>query len=125
MSPKIIQDYSKGVTDRFLSAIDKIVSDRSNGKVTQQRLGEALGINSSNINRLRTDRDRRVSVEACCRLCALYNISAYWLLMGQGEMFANDEFTAASGALKRKIAELERTTSDVQKLVATIKRGKS
>ncbi len=115
-----IDNYAYLTTQRFLKAIDKIMGNRSEGKITQQRLGEALGINSSNINRLRIDPSRRVTLEACCRLCDLYKVSAHWLLVGGGEMFGNDELVTAHNLLEKRVGTLENDFSILEKRVEII-----
>ena len=122
MPEEIIQDYGYQVTQRFLFAVDRIIGNRSAGKITQQRLGDTIGISSSNINRLRTDPDRKVTLEACCRLCDHYKISAYWLLLGKGEMYSNDELFAAYQALELRTGDLEKTVAAIEKSIEIFKK---
>lgn len=112
---KIIQnDFGYQITQRWLFAVDRILGNRSSGKITQQKLGDIVGINSSNINRLRQDPDRRVSIDACARLCDYYKISAAWLLLEVGEMFGNTELLSAYNILEKRVTGLELSVTSIE-----------
>lgn len=116
--------FSYQTTQRFLFALDRILGNRANGKITQQRIGEEIGISSSNINRLRTDPSRRVTLEACCRLCDLYKVSAFWLLLGKGDMYSNDELLTAYKTLEGRLGELENVVKAIEKSLEIIRKNK-
>jgi DNA-binding Xre family transcriptional regulator len=124
MPKEIIQDYGYQVTQRFLFAVDRILGNRANGKITQQRLGDSIGINSSNINRLRSDPDRKVTLEACCRLCDQFKVSTFWLLLGQGDMYSNDELMTAYMNLELKFDDLEKAVAAIEKTLEIIRKSK-
>lgn len=112
---KIIQnDFGYQITQRWLFAVDRILGNRSDGKITQQKLGDIVGINSSNINRLRQDPDRRVSIDACARLCDYYKVSAAWLLLEVGEMFGNTELLSAYNILEKRVTGLELSVTSIE-----------
>ena len=117
MNPSDIDDlnrnFSGDVTQRFLMAVDTIMGNRSTGKVTQKQIGDITGINSTNISRLRTDPERSVSLEACCRLCYFYKVSTFWLLLGEGQMWSNDELLSAYRILLNRLDQLEKAFGDI------------
>jgi len=119
----IKEDHAYQVTQRFLSAVDRILGDRTSGKTTQQKLGEIIGISSSNINRLRTDPDRKVTLEACCRICDQYKISTSWLLLGTGDMNGNDQPPNEQKKLETKVSDLEKKMKAVSKTLETIQKN--
>lgn len=101
------QDYSYHVTQRFLFVVDRLLGKRGAGKITQEKLGNDVGISSSNINRLRNDPSRSVTLEACCRICDIYKVSPSWLLLDIGEMFGNAELQTAYELLEKRVTILE------------------
>lgn len=121
--PKTVNiSHSREITERWLFAIDRIMGNRSNGKVTQQRLGDELGISSSNINRLRNDQERNVTLEACARICSIYKISPYWLLLGEGELYSNSELFSAYEALEKRLSEAEKSLVSIEREQEKIKK---
>lgn len=92
---------SLDITRRFLSAMDSILSDRSNGKITAAGFGKVVNINSSNISRLRNlDGKNFVSLEACSIICEKYGVSAKWLLIGTGNMFYKEDTNTIESRLE-------------------------
>lgn len=103
--------HSSQITARFLEAMDRIVADRTNGKITAGKFGEAVGISGSNLTRLRTSPDHHVTVEAVGRICAKYKISAAWLITGKGQMFTE----AKGDNLEKRVSELEKAVARLKK----------
>lgn len=104
--------YSQEITKRFLKAMDAIISDRENGKVTARDFGETVGMAGSNITRLRdADAGHSVTVEAIAKICLNYDISPSWLILGDGEMY---DQTEKSGS-KSSIALLEKAVIAVKR----------
>jgi hypothetical protein len=125
--PKEIVKYQDGkfgyeITERFLRAINTIIGNRDIGKQTQALIGEVVGISSSNINRMRSDPSRRVSVDACGRLCDHYKVSTHWLLLGEGQMYSNDELLAAYKNIEKRMNDLEKSFLSLEKEMNLVKR---
>jgi HPt (histidine-containing phosphotransfer) domain-containing protein len=103
----------KSINHRFLLAIDYLVTSHKSGKLTKGAIGERIGIKQvSNLTRLakaNQGANRSVSVENCARLCAEFNISPEWLLLGKGEMVTSKVKIeqSESGRLESKITSLE------------------
>jgi DNA-binding Xre family transcriptional regulator len=117
--------FTRTITDRFLFAIDRIVGNRGAGKVTYQKLGDVIGINSSNITRIRSNPDANaVTVEAIGRLCHNYKVSPYWLITGNGEMYSNDELINAYNNLEGRVDQLEKAVHLVEKALSKVNKSK-
>lgn len=117
--------FSYHITQRFLLAMDRVLANRSNGKVTAQAFGDVVGIKSSNLNRLReTTGENSVTVEACARLCDHYKISANWLITGEGEMMSIADIKATCEALDKRVTELEDIVDGIQLMVNQSKNSK-
>lgn len=115
--------YSYHITQRFLMAMDRILGNRQNGKVTANAFGESISMSSSNINRLRTSAgENTVTLEAVARMCEIYKISPYWLLTGKGEMYTNAELFAAYESLAARVGDIEQSLIEIQTTLKTIKK---
>ncbi len=120
------KDHSIQITRRFLQAMDRIIGNRTDGKVTAKQFGDVVGINSSNISRLRNaTRDNFVTVEAIGRICEHYHVSATWLITGKGEQYNNDELYAANKALESRVSEAEKAISILEKEIAAMRKTKN
>ena len=102
--------FSKEISQRFIQAMDRIMSDRSNGKITAQIFGEQVGIASSNINRIRTNPDTHfVTTEAIGRLCYYYpQVSATWLITGASETEGLEDVLSSLKKLESRVKGLEK-----------------
>lgn len=101
--------FSKEISERFIRAMDRIMANRSKGKITAQKFGEMVGISSSNIGRIRALPDEHfVTIEAIGRLCHHYNISPFWIITGQGEMESIDKLKDILGNLESRVSGLEK-----------------
>ncbi len=107
--------FSKQITERFLFAMDRILGNRSTGKVTALMFGDMVGMRSSNITRLREPASENyVSVEAIGRICEIYKISAHWLITGQGTMWSNDELFTAFNTLEKRMTDIEEAVNKIE-----------
>jgi hypothetical protein len=107
--------FSSEITQRFLFAMDRILGNRANGKVTAQAFGEIVGIKSSNILRLRDNiGENFVTVEAIGRICHHYKISPLWLITGGGNMYADEHLYNAYQALEIRMNELEDSVRQIE-----------
>jgi len=98
--------YSKEITARFLKEMDRILADRSAGKVTADKFGEVVGISSSNLSRLRLLPDQHfVTVEAIGRLCHHYKVSPAVLITG--------EVPGSNHSLEQRVAVLEKQMQEI------------
>lgn len=114
--------YSYHITQRFLMAMDRILGNRQNGKLTANAFGETVGMSASNINRLRNSAgENTVTLEAIARLCEVYKISPYWLLTGKGEMYTNAELFAAYESLEERVGDIEDAMVGIETTLKTIK----
>lgn len=114
--------YSYHITQRFLIAMDRILGNRQNGKVTANAFGDTVGIWSSNINRLRSSAgEYTVTLEAVARMCEVYKISPYWLITGKGEMFTNAELYAAYESLETRVHDIEEALIGIESTLKSIK----
>jgi DNA-binding Xre family transcriptional regulator len=106
--------FSKQITARFILAMDHIISDRQNGKVTATAFGAIVGISGSNLTRLRdSNGENTVTTEAIGRLCDHYKISAYWLITGKGSMDENDELTSSLKKIKTVFPDIEQAVKTI------------
>lgn len=122
MKPTDKKYYSYQVTQRFLVAMDRILGNRQNGKVTAYSFGETVGMTSSNLNRLRSSNgENAVTVEAIGRMCEVYKISPYWLLTGKGEMFTNAELYAAYESLEARVHDIEDALAGIESTLKILK----
>lgn len=114
--------YSTLITERFFFAMDRILGSRSAGKVTAKAFGDIVGIDSSNLSRIRrTPGENFVTIEAIGRLCNHYRISAFWLLTGQGDLYSNDELAAAYRNLDARLQDAENSLHQIEVLIPKIK----
>lgn len=115
--------HSYQITNRFLMAMDRILGNRQNGKVTANKFSETVKMSSSNISRLRTSApDHIVTLEAIARMCEVYKISPYWLLTGKGEMYTNAELFSAYETLAARVSDIEQSLIEVQATLKTIRK---
>jgi hypothetical protein len=115
--------YSYHITQRFIMAMDRIIGNRRNGKVTAQSFGDVVGIKSSNLKRLRDSTgENSVTVEAIGRLYEHYKISPYWLITGQGDMWSNDELYAAYEALELRMSDAEEAIKQFESVYKKVKK---
>lgn len=111
--------HSNLITDRFLEAMDIIVSKKDNTAVS---FGEAVGMTSSNINRIRINRGEYwITLEAAGRLIDAYGVSSVWLMTGKGEMFANDVEKTAKRTIDIHIEKIEQSLSEMGSALEVIK----
>lgn len=123
MSKEVTTDFGYEITQRFLVAVDSIIGNKASGRVTQESVGTIIGMLGSNINRLRKDPERRVTVEACGRLCHHYNVSSFWLLTGRGDVFGNDELISAYKSLELRIGEAEKASVGIADSLKIIRKS--
>jgi hypothetical protein len=117
--------YSYHITQRFLLAMDRIIGNRRNGKVTAAAFGEIVGMKASNISRLRDSTGENcVTVEAIGRIYEHYKISPYWLITGQGDMWSNDELYAAYQALEIRVSDTEEAIKQYDLILNKLKAKK-
>lgn len=114
-------NFARQTTDRFLMAVDTIMGNRSKGKVTQKQIGDLTGVNSTNISRLRSDPTRAVSLDAVCRLSYFYKVSTFWLLLGEGQMWSNDELLTAYRTIENRMNQLEKTFFEMEQAFKVIR----
>jgi len=74
-------DYLAAVTKRFLAIVDEKIGRKDSGKLTAKAIATSLGMLPQNLNRLRTG-THNVTLDACCRLVALYDADATQLITG-------------------------------------------
>lgn len=114
--------YSYQITQRFLAAMDRILGNRINGKVTAAAFGDIVGMSASNINRLRSSSgENTVTLEAVAKICEVYKISPYWLLTGKGEMYTNAELFSAYENLEARVLDIEEAMIGVNETLRLIK----
>ncbi len=114
--------FSYNITQRFLFAMDRILGNRSMGKVTAQAFGDAVGMKASNIFRLRESTgENTVTVEAIGRLCNHYKISPYWLITGDGDMYSNSELMTAYKTLEGRMSNIEDAVKQIEVIVGITK----
>lgn len=114
--------FSSQITERFLFAMDRILGSRSAGKVTAKAFGEVVGIESSNLIRIRNNpTENFVTIEAIGRLCNHFRISAYWLLTGQGDLYSNDELATAFRNLDTRVNDVEKSLMQIELMIPKIK----
>lgn len=112
------------ITKRFIEAMDHVLGDRSAGKITAKQFGEVVGIKSSNLQRLRdTTGDNMVTVEALGRICHFYNISAFWLLTGQGSILGAEELATSHQLLSKRVDDLEQSYENLQSSYELLKKN--
>ncbi|MDF2381362.1 hypothetical protein JMG10_07795 [Nostoc ellipsosporum NOK] len=100
--------HSIAITKRFLKAIDMIIAERENGRETTLSVADAVGMQQSNIARLRrASGEFSVTVEALGRICEAYKVNPTWLITGKGTVFSKDELLSAFELLEQRIAGLE------------------
>lgn len=122
MKPSNKKYHSYQITRRFLAAMDKILCNRQNGKVTASSFGETVGMTASNISRLRVSQgENAVTLEAIGRMCEEYNISPYWLLTGKGEMFSNAEMRAAAESIGSHVKDIEKALAEMSSALKILK----
>lgn len=115
--------FSYQITQRFLFAMDRILGSRGSGKVTAKAFGEIVGIDSSNLIRLRKNAGEQfVTVEAIGRLCHHYKISSFWLLTGQGDLYSNDELAAAYRTLDDRLREVESSLHSIELMLPELRK---
>lgn len=110
------KQFSKKITGRFLEAVDTIISNRKNGRITLNIIGDIIGMSASNIARLRTSENNIVTVEAIGRLCKHYNISPAWIILGKGEMMQGIPSTTDQrlSNIEKEVKMLNRKINDSQ-----------
>lgn len=107
--------YTQHITVRFLKAMGVIMGNRSNGKTTAKDFGEIVKINSTNLTRLRSSTgEHSVTVEAIGRMCNYYKISPYWLITGEGSMYADDQIINAYTNLESRVVALEDSVNQIE-----------
>ena len=80
-------DQLRGVTERFLEAMDYILKHYGTYRVEKlKQFAESVGLKPPHISALRTDPNRCITISHAVKLCELYGISANYLLLGSGEM---------------------------------------
>lgn len=101
--------HSKEVTIRFIQEIDRLIG-RS---ISQAQIGEAVGIKSSNITRLRKLGNNCVTIDSCCRLIETYGTDPGWLFMGEERLnkslnisHKNENLEGMIKVLDKKITKL-------------------
>ncbi len=119
MSTTEKKPHSYQITLRFLEEMDKIVGSRVNGKkITAKEFGEKVGINSTNLVRLRSNpKEHHVTVEAIGRLCKVYGTSPSMLILGVSEKNKMQE------ALDVRMAKMEATMKKIDAQFKAIKKG--
>ena len=121
MKPSNNKYYSYQITRRFLEAMDTILGNRQNGKVTLTSFGKIVGMTASNLNRLRSGSGKYlVTVEAIGRICDIYGISSYWLITGRGEMNQNDHIISAKNSISAKLKEMSDAVESIEKAIKII-----
>jgi transcriptional regulator with XRE-family HTH domain len=117
------RDLAREVAERFLMAVDTIMGNRKAGKVSQKDIGDVTGMNNTNISRLRNDPSRGVSINAVCRLCAFYKVSTFWILLGEGQMWSNDELLTAYRTLENRMSGLEKMFTEMEQAFSIIRKS--
>lgn len=109
--------FSKEISFRFIQAMDKILSDRSKGKITAKIFGDKVGIASSSINRIRTNPESHfVTIEALGRLCYHFDVSPVWLITGKEELESLQNLMGSLKQLEVRINAIEKKiTGSTQK----------
>jgi DNA-binding Xre family transcriptional regulator len=117
--------HSYHITQRFLFAVDRIVGNRSNGKITYKEISSVIGMTSSNLIRLRESTGENcVTVEAIGRLCDTYKISASWLILDVGNMYADIEIMAAYNTLEKRVSITEYSIKQIEVSIGIVKAKK-
>jgi DNA-binding Xre family transcriptional regulator len=107
--------HSYHITRRFVFAVDRIVGNRTAGKTTAKEVCEVVGMSSSNLKRLRESTGENcVTVEAIGRLCEHYKISASWLILEVGNMYADLEIIAAYQTLEKRVSITEDRINQIE-----------
>lgn len=102
------------ITERFLFAMDKIIGDRSKGKITAKMFGISIGIASSNLLRIRQHpTEYFVTIEAIGRLCHLYKVNPNWLILGIGQPYINEKSTN----LDKRVDTIEKELKAIKNLL--------
>jgi transcriptional regulator with XRE-family HTH domain len=79
---------------------------------------EAIGMTSSNLNRLRESTGENCpTVESIGRLCDVYKISASWLILEVGNLYADIEIMAAYQSLEKRVSATE---DDVKRIEVSL-----
>lgn len=117
------RDFQREVAERFLFAVGAIMGNRQAGKVTQKEIGDVTGMNNTNISRLRKNPERGVSITAVCRLCCYFKVSTFWILLGEGQMWSNDELLTAYRTLENRMSGLEKMFTEMEQAFSIIRKS--
>lgn len=74
---------------------------RKNLKLSQVKFAEEIGVDSSIIKNIETDRTKP-GVELIILICEKFKVNCWWLLTGEGEMFISSSFSPGSQAYAHK-----------------------
>lgn len=99
-TPKAPTPITEGITRRFFQAIEALISlgrlssldafcnefGLSGPRYRETRLTYGVTPNPNS----KPSRYKRVELEALTNLCAKYDVSAEWLLLGRGKMLKNE-----------------------------------
>jgi len=75
-------EYLAAATKRFVEQVDLLIGWREGEKVTAKQICANIGILGTNLSRMRAG-NGSVTVDAICRLCEVYGVSANYLITGK------------------------------------------
>lgn len=81
--PKKNTLYTRPITERFLKEVDRIIGKGPDKQLNHYHFAQTVGVNPSNLSRMKTDTRNNVSIEACILLCIHYGTDPIWLFMGE------------------------------------------
>jgi len=94
---------------------ERIVQIRD--RLTQAEFAERVGINANTLRAYEKGRTQP-SAETLSAICVKFNVSAHWLLTGEGPMFKNDDSSISSmersEVARRLLATRQATSLDVE-----------
>lgn len=125
--PKLSENkqYSIEISKRFFEAMDKILSSNEYGNLTAQLFGDSVGINSSNLNRIRNNPGEHfVTLEACALLCKVYGVSYAWLHGGIGTMKADEQTKADYSSVQNNLEQINKAAQEIQGTIKRLKKKK-
>lgn len=83
----MIDSINLDINRRFFEAFDKLSEVGIFG--SKNRFFTEYGIDKRNFDSVRGSDNRRVDTRVLAILVSKYNVSAHWLLTGEGRMFGN------------------------------------
>ncbi len=113
------------ITARFLQAVTSLIIPAGENKRTLRDICEKISMAPSNLTRMQTDTEEKYAptLEACALLCTEFNISSTWLLMGAGDMHADDQLQVQYKSLHKKLNDIEQYAKGLRESAVKLKQN--